>query len=582
MNNAVWAAWRVSCVGLRTVASRPAKLPSLRLYSTRSSLLSFPTPTSHLTAQLPQSPAHTISRRFKRTSAKPKPEAILPRVPDAEIKAIFGPSKFNPKLGNRILNTLQGHRLTGTLDSELPADIVRAVNQQQIDTAMDWLRNRYPVDEDAAIIARIEREDQAEQDKLMRRAERLGLYKPQSGSYEAELGEEGSPYGRSVLKEAREQNERRLLAEQERKRQEWLDGEKEEQERLNSQRSKDTSLQQYQENALTEGMYWKSGRIPELIFETLKPVLARILMNGHCLPGFKSTTSRVLMKLAILKLLLYAKLSHLRGSLWLLTLHRQTQRLLAPILFTIAVLGLCYAFSQKYEFPERKDRLMPDVPPAVATVGAIIGANLAVTLLWKYVPPAWRLLNRYFVIVPYYPSSLGLVGSTFSHQTWRHLATNMMVLALMGTRVHDEIGRGNFLAIYFASGVTGSIFSLTRSVLLGHLGMTSLGASAATSGIVAAWCMSHFDDKITMWILPHDLRDKIWTHGWFFLTCLVATEVFSLLAPARFFRVWPLSRLTKMDHAAHLGGYVAGAGCGYSLMQNMKARERKARESKWF
>jgi rhomboid-like protein len=36
-----------------------------------------------------------------------------------------------------------------------------------------------------------------------------------------------------------------------------------------------------------------------------------------------------------------------------------------------------------------------------------------------------------------------------------------------------------------------------------------------------------------------------------------------------------------MDHAAHLGGYVTGAGCGYSLMKK-KERERKARESKWF
>ena len=89
----------------------------------------------------------------------------------------------------------------------------------------------------------------------MRRAEKLGLYKPQSGSYDAELGEEGSPYGKSVLKEARERNEKRLLAEQERKRQEWLDGEKEEHERLKREFGKNTSLQQYQEAALTEGMY---------------------------------------------------------------------------------------------------------------------------------------------------------------------------------------------------------------------------------------------------------------------------------------------------------------------------------------
>lgn len=92
--------------------------------------------------------------------------------------------------------------------------------------------------------------------------------------------------------------------------------------------------------------------------------------------------------------------------------------------------------------------------------------------------------------------------------------------------------------------------------------------------------LTNDSDKITMWILPHELREKIWTHGWFFLACLVGTEVFSLLAPARFFRVWPLSRLTKMDHAAHLGGYLAGAGCGYTLMQK-RERERKERASKW-
>ncbi|KAJ5353381.1 Peptidase S54 rhomboid [Penicillium brevicompactum] len=553
MNNALWVAWRVPCLGLRTVAFRPTELRTFSTYTTRPSLLSFPTQVFSLTSQLRQSPVSTISRRFKRTSAKSNPEAILPRVPDAEIKAIFGPSRFSPKLGNRILNTLQGHRLTGTLDAELPSEIVSGVNQQQIDTAMDWLRNKYPVDEDAAILARIEREERAEQDKLMRRAEKLGLYKPQSGSYEAELGEEGSPYGKSVLIEARQQNEKRLLAEQqrlsverERQRQEWLDGEREEQERLDRRSNQDTSLQQYQENALMEA---RPRADPNE-----RPVLAWV--QKHHIAGTHETPED-------------ANIT-------------TTQRLLAPILFTITVLGLCYAFAQKYEFPARNDRFMPDVPPAVATVGAIVGANLAVTLLWKFVPPAWRLLNRYFVIVPFYPSSLGMIGSTFSHQTWRHLGTNMMVLALMGTRVHDEIGRGNFLAIYFASGAMGSIFSLTRSVILGNLGMTSLGASAATSGIVAAWCMSHFDDKITMWILPHELREKIWTHGWFFLACLVGTEVFSLIAPARFFRVWPLSRLTKMDHAAHLGGFVAGAGCGYTLMQKQKERERKARQSKWF
>jgi rhomboid-like protein len=93
--------------------------------------------------------------------------------------------------------------------------------------------------------------------------------------------------------------------------------------------------------------------------------------------------------------------------------------------------------------------------------------------------------------------------------------------------------------------------------------------------------LTPISDKLTMWILPQSLQDQIWTYGWVFLGCLVGTELFSLVAPAFLFRAWPLSRLTKMDHAAHLGGYVTGAGCGYTLMQKRKERERKARQLKW-
>jgi rhomboid-like protein len=451
------------------------------------------------------------------------------------------------KLANRTLEALQAQRLEGTLDLALPLDVARAVPQSQLDICLEWLRVNYPVDEDAAIMARIEREDREAEEKLVRRAEQLGLYKPQSGSYEAELGEENSPYGKSVLKEAREQNEKYLLAEKERKRQKWLEGENEEREKLQRQMEANTSLQQYQESALTEARPRADPNERPYLAWVQKHHIAGTLDHPEAL---EVTTA---------------------------------QRLVAPALFVLLTLGLCYYFATTYEPPARKDRLWPDIPPAAATVGAIIGANVAITLMWKYIPPSWRLLNRFFVIVPFYPSAPSMIGSTFSHQTWRHLATNMLVLGLMGTRVHDELGRGNFLAIYFASGALGSLASLSRSVLLGYLGMTSLGASAATSGIVAAWCMYHANDKITMWILPHELRETLWTQGWIFLACLIATEVFSMVTPARFLSVFPLSRLTKMDHAAHLGGYFAGAGCGYAVAQRKKAeRVQRARDAKWF
>ncbi|KAJ6122846.1 hypothetical protein N7512_005311 [Penicillium capsulatum] len=497
-----------------------------------------------------------ILRRSKSTFASSQPTRSaaqnLPRdkaFSDAEIKSIFGRSRVSHKQGNRILSVLHARRLEGTLDLDLPTDITRTVDQSHLDAALQWLRTNYPIDEDAAIMARIEREDNEAEQKLVRRAEQLGLYKPQSGSYEAELGEENSVYGKSVLKEAREQNEARLLDEKERKRREWLEGEHRERERLQNQVHGNTALKEYQEAALTEA---RPRADPDQ-----RPYLAWI--QKHHIAGTHNQPEAINIT--------------------------TSQRLIPPLLFAVVTLGLCYAFTLNYEPPAKEDRLWPTVPPAVATIGAIIGANVAVTFLWKFIPPSWRLLNRFFVIVPFYPSSFSMIGAVFSHQTWRHLTTNMMVLGLMGTKVHDELGRGNFLAVYFASGAIGSLMSLSRSVVLGALGMTSLGASAATSGIVAAWCMYHSDDKITVWLLPRELQDTVWTYGSLFLCGLIAVEVFGMVMPARLLRVFPFSRMAKMDQAAHLGGYLTGAGCGYVFAQRKRAeeRERKAREkSQWF
>lgn len=59
------------------------------------------------------------------------------------------------------------------------------------------------------------------------------------------------------------------------------------------------------------------------------------------------------------------------------------------------------------------------------------------------------------------------------------------------TIVHDEIGRGNFIALYLGAGVFASFVSLTSRVLLNHISVMSLGASGGVSGLVAAWCTLH-------------------------------------------------------------------------------------------
>lgn len=280
MSNALWVAWRIPCSGLRSpsvlppVSFRPT-CRNLRMtpWSLSSSPTNRPFSSLHPTSLHEHRPSafaitfqqfpHVLSqRRLKRTTAaataaSKATESLPGERPrsDAQIKSIFASKNISTRLGNRTLAVLQNRRVHGTLDLDLPSDIIRGVPQLQLDTALQWLRQNYPIDEDAAILARIEREEYEAEQKLVRRAEQLGLYKPQSGSYGAELGEDKSVYGKSVLKEAREKNEKRLLAEKEHKRQQWLEGENEELGKLQRQVEGNTTLQKYQEAALTEGMW---------------------------------------------------------------------------------------------------------------------------------------------------------------------------------------------------------------------------------------------------------------------------------------------------------------------------------------
>lgn len=250
---------------LRLQAFKASSLSTLNYPRSFNSLVSS-SQIEHRSTPLPsflKSPLPTFQLRSKRTSAaarKPprKTSDTLPgtkSLSDAELKEIFPQSPVTRSLANRTLAVLHARRLEGTLDLDLPLEITRNISQRQLDNALEWLRANYSVDEDAAIMARIEREEKAAEERLVRRAEKLGLYKPQSGSYEAERGEDDSVYGKSVLKEAREQNEKRLLKERELERQRWLQGEHEERERLKRQVEGNTALQQYQESSLMEGMF---------------------------------------------------------------------------------------------------------------------------------------------------------------------------------------------------------------------------------------------------------------------------------------------------------------------------------------
>lgn len=53
--------------------------------------------------------------------------------------------------------------------------------------------------------------------------------------------------------------------------------------------------------------------------------------------------------------------------------------------------------------------------------------------------------------------------------------------------VHEDIGRSNWITLYFTGGVFGSLFSLWSHVLMKRFDVTTYGASGAVWAIMAAW-----------------------------------------------------------------------------------------------
>lgn len=186
------------------------------------------------------------------------------------------------------------------------------------------------------------------------------------------------------------------------------------------------------------------------------------------------------------------------------------QRLLPSLAFVLGTSTLAWGLAEAYEHycvqhqeeEDRKQRRRRELgldahkrqmPASGVTVCSLIGANAAIFLAWR-LPPLWRLLNRYFISVPLAPHAPAMLGTAFSHQSFTHLAVNMGLLAMLGSRVHENPavgGRPEFLALYVTAAGVSSFVSLAAHVGMGRLAVSSLGASGAVAGVVAAWCMLH-------------------------------------------------------------------------------------------
>ncbi|KAI4174760.1 MAG: hypothetical protein LQ343_002131 [Gyalolechia ehrenbergii] len=107
------------------------------------------------------------------------------------------------------------------------------------------------------------------------------------------------------------------------------------------------------------------------------------------------------------------------------------QRVGPATLLTFSVVSLCVMFAQNYSPPSEVARLFTSITPAAATVGVLVGLNVIVWFGWRVVPLR-RFMQRTFLLVPAYPWSSSMIGCVFSHQSFHHLAANMIALGIIG------------------------------------------------------------------------------------------------------------------------------------------------------
>ena len=317
--------------------------------------------------QLQQSKSNSLAhpKRWKsvlshQTKTPKQSEPVLSEISASNIRAIFGGS-LDEEEGNELLRVLQDQRVSGTLDEKVSA------SPKNIRRGLAWLRLTLPLDEDGALIARLEREEYDFAQEYIAYTKRH--------------------YSRSVIEEFQEHRKKKAL---ERKAAEREAAEKNADKFAGS--STDVSR-------------------PEK--PSAKAVVTRRTEPPEWIKRYReAATSEITKPPAMTKF----------------------QRLWPSTAITLAVVGLSIIFAQNYLPPSRQARIWPDLPPAAATITALICINVMVFLTWRTVPPAWKFLNHNFLVIPGMPRSISLVGSLFSHQSVVHLLSNMAGIWVIGTR----------------------------------------------------------------------------------------------------------------------------------------------------
>ena len=171
----------------------------------------------------------------------------------------------------------------------------------------------------------------------------------------------------------------------------------------------------------------------------------------------------------------------------------------------------------------------------------LILANVAVFVITSASPQVGFMLALVPAGVLQHPWTI--ITYMFVHANVMHILLNMLALYFFGPRLEQRLGAGNFLALYFLSGIVGALLSI---VLAPYAAV--VGASGAVMGVTAAYARYWPWDRIYIWgILP--------VTAWVMVIGLAAYSIWSGFMGSR----------GGVADFAHLGGLAAGwlYGMGY-------------------
>ncbi|MCG1037738.1 rhomboid family intramembrane serine protease [Polaribacter sargassicola] len=129
--------------------------------------------------------------------------------------------------------------------------------------------------------------------------------------------------------------------------------------------------------------------------------------------------------------------------------------------------------------------------------------------------------------------------SGFLHVDWLHLGFNMYALYLFGGIVVGFLGIPNFLIVYFASLLAGSLYTLQYHKNEPYY--SAVGASGAVSGIIYSAILLYPEMELFLYFIPIPIPGFVFGIGYL---------LYSIYGMKK--------QLGNVGHSAHLGGAIGG------------------------